>query len=56
MAEKDLLVSPQVTLRFSSPQRVDIDGEVQPRARARYTLTVAPAALNVLTPRSRTPL
>ena len=56
MAEKDLLVSPRVTLRFSSPQLTDIDGEVQAKARSRYTITVAAAALTVLTPRSQTSL
>lgn len=49
MADKDLLVSSELTLRFSPAQQVDIDGEVKGRAQVSHKVTIAADALTVLT-------
>lgn len=51
MAEKDLLVSSEFSVRFTPPQQVDIDGEVRGDARTSHTVSIAASALKVLIPR-----
>lgn len=49
MADKDLLISATFALDFTTPQSIDIDGEVPSTPpQTHYALEVAPAALKVL--------